>query len=84
MSVSNGIETSSAQFNAPERTTLRSGWEYVCVTMTRVNVPPDEPPRSAITDELDRIREKRTSLQKSKTSETDDAALKPLPATKRP
>jgi hypothetical protein len=54
------------------------------MTMTRANVPSDEPLRSALTDELDRIREKRTSLQKSKTSETDDAALKPLPATKRP
>jgi hypothetical protein len=43
----------------------------------------DKPVRSELTDELDRIREKRTSLQKSEPSESDDAAQKPLPSTKR-
>jgi hypothetical protein len=45
--------------------------------------PADKPVRSELTDELDRIREKRTSLQKTKTSETNDAAIK-LPPMKRP
>jgi hypothetical protein len=44
----------------------------------------DKPVRSELTDELDRIREKHTSLQKSETSEADDAVKKPLPLTKRP
>jgi hypothetical protein len=54
--------------------------------MTRANVPSDEPIRSAITDELDRMREERLS-KKSKQSETDEAAVtrkRDLPPNKRP
>lgn len=52
--------------------------------MTREIVSGDKRVRSEITDELDRIREKRTSLQKSKPSETNDVPIKPLRSTKQP
>jgi hypothetical protein len=52
--------------------------------MTRANVPSNEPIRSEITDELDRMREKRLS-EKSKRNQTDEAATREgdLPPTKR-
>jgi hypothetical protein len=43
--------------------------------MTRANVRSKEAIRSPIIDELDWIREKRASLQKSKISETGAAAV---------
>lgn len=46
----------------------------------------DESIHSELTDELDRIREKRISLQKPKKSETDGAVTREddLPPTKQP
>ena len=41
----------------------------------RLTAEDDEPFRSEITDELDRMREKRLSREKSKKSEIDEAAV---------